>query len=140
MLGESLTLSLSGVPEQEERHIETHIKRTKAADQSTMASQGSAEGEHHPLASLRDWTGSRLSNLLKANTPETFDMAFDAFLAADAQITFNGAVLSREDYKQHMRNVSALGALAASATIHFEGEVEQQVEGQGEMVSEWERR
>ena len=102
-----------------------------------MSSQGIDVGEPHPTGTgPRGWARSKLFDLLDANSKE-FDEAFDAFLAADAQVTVNGEVVPREEYKQKMRELFPHGG-PTNTTIRFDAEVEEveKAELDGDKVSE----
>jgi hypothetical protein len=99
-----------------------------------MQTQEPPKGIFLPV-NLTRWTEYKLTSLLEAKTQETFDKAFDDFLAADAKVTVNGAEVTRDEYKKQMRDSGALGLISEGATVRFEASVEQQEEGEGERVS-----
>jgi len=74
------------------------------------------------LPSLTDWTKGKLAALIEANTQPKFDEVFDSFLAKEAVVTFNGAHVSREEYKQRLQEQSALNQ--QSASVKFDAAVE----------------
>ena len=103
-----------------------------------MSSQGIDVGEPHPTGTgPRGWARSKLFDLLNANSEKDFDKAFDAFLAADAQVTVNGDGVPREEYKQQMRELFPPGG-PTNKTIRFDAEVEEveKAELDGDKVSE----
>lgn len=55
------------------------------------------------LLLLPDWVQQHVQEIYTANTPEDFDTAFDAFIAQNARIQFNGKPISREEYKKTIR-------------------------------------
>ena len=67
------------------------------------------------LPPLKSWATSRLTALIK-DAPSEFDAAFDAFVAKDAKITFNGVPQSREEYKKLLSDEQIL---EQSATINI---------------------
>ena len=67
------------------------------------------------LPPLKSWVTSRLTALIK-DAPSEFDAAFDAFVAKDAKITFNGVPQSREEYKKLLSDEQIL---EQSATINI---------------------
>ncbi|KDQ62740.1 hypothetical protein JAAARDRAFT_30645 [Jaapia argillacea MUCL 33604] len=79
------------------------------------------------LPNLTQWTESRITAILKATSTTDFDQAFDAFIAPDAQITVNGAPLTRDQYKQQL---AGEGLLEALASVTFNGAVEVPTDGQ----------
>jgi len=69
---------------------------------------------------LTDWAQAHINTLVQA-TGNDFDSAFDNFIATDAQITFNGNTVSRDDYKAALKKATN-GEV--SATVNFLGSVE----------------
>lgn len=85
------------------------------------------------LPSLSSWAQSHITALFQATTPEDFDSAFDAFLAAHVEsITVNGETLTKEQYKQRLQRAKAF---EQGAEVTFLGTVEAKSEKEGEKVS-----
>ena len=66
------------------------------------------------LPPLDIWAKERLTALIQAKTQADFNAAFDSFIANDARIIFNGAKLSRDEYKKQLQGERVL---EASATV-----------------------
>ncbi|KAI0338586.1 hypothetical protein BDW22DRAFT_1337653 [Trametopsis cervina] len=82
------------------------------------------------LPSLSSWAQSHITALFQATTPEDFDSAFDAFLAAHVEsITVNGETLTKEQYKQRLQRAKAF---EQGAEVTFLGTVEAKSEKEGE--------
>lgn len=73
------------------------------------------------LPSLTNWTQQHLQSIIKATKQADFDAAYNNFLSQDAKITVNGVSVTRDQYKQYLKQESFL---EASATINFDGAVE----------------
>ena len=71
------------------------------------------------LPTLPGWVQQHVRALYTAKSEADFDRAFDAFVARDARIQFNGAPVSREQYKKTIQGESQ-GSFAAGATVTFE--------------------
>ena len=52
------------------------------------------------LPTLPGWVQQHVRALYTAKSEADFDRAFDAFVARDARIQFNGAPVSRDQYKK----------------------------------------
>ena len=63
-------------------------------------------GSNVLLLVLPDWVKQHIQEIYTAKTPEDFDTAFDAFIAPNARIQFNGKPISREEYKKTIRSES----------------------------------
>ncbi|TFK69212.1 hypothetical protein BDN72DRAFT_840932 [Pluteus cervinus] len=65
---------------------------------------------------------SRISNLIEANNEESFNEAFDALYAPTlSNISYNGAVISRDAYKQELGALYSIGTGSrASAAVTFQ--------------------
>ncbi|KIK65093.1 hypothetical protein GYMLUDRAFT_160159 [Collybiopsis luxurians FD-317 M1] len=55
------------------------------------------------LPQLGPWAEGHLQSIIQATNQKDFDDAFDAFFAKEVQVTFNGAKISRDDYKKQLR-------------------------------------
>ena len=55
------------------------------------------------LLILPDWVQQNIQQIYTAKTPQDFDTAFEAFIATNARIQFNGKHISREQYKTTIR-------------------------------------
>ncbi|OBZ77565.1 hypothetical protein A0H81_02238 [Grifola frondosa] len=73
------------------------------------------------LPSLTDWTEQRVTALLTTTTEADFNTAFDAFLSKNVTITVNGQDLTRDQYKQQLRQEKFDEAFAQ---VQFSGAVE----------------
>ncbi|KZT05063.1 uncharacterized protein LAESUDRAFT_715119 [Laetiporus sulphureus 93-53] len=70
---------------------------------------------------LSAWAEDSISAIYKASSQSAFDSAFDEFLHKDAQITFNGKQLTRDQYREQLLEERVL---EQSADISFTGAVE----------------
>lgn len=74
--------------------VSTQLYHTKLSNTRNMSSA-------IVLPSLTAWAEQRLTALFTTTDEQSFDAAFDAFVAADTtSIVVNGQKLSREQYKQ----------------------------------------
>ena len=71
------------------------------------------------LPTLPGWVQQHVRALYTAKSEADFDRAFDAFVARDARIQFNGAPFSREQYKKTLRGEGP-GRFEKGATAEFE--------------------
>ncbi|KAH8115150.1 hypothetical protein DFH11DRAFT_149579 [Phellopilus nigrolimitatus] len=55
------------------------------------------------LPPLKTWAQQRLTTLITAKTQADFNQAFDNFISKNVQVTFNGAPLTRDQYKQQFQ-------------------------------------
>ncbi|THH05363.1 hypothetical protein EW145_g4853 [Phellinidium pouzarii] len=67
------------------------------------------------LPPLKTWATERLTALITASTQADFDRAFDSFVSKDVKVTFNGAPLTRDQYKKQLQGERIL---ERSATIN----------------------
>ncbi|KAJ4481200.1 hypothetical protein J3R30DRAFT_3370235 [Lentinula aciculospora] len=75
------------------------------------------------LPQLAPWSESHLQAITQATTQEKFNEAFDAFVTKDEshlEIIFNGARITREEYKAHLKG-EAFDEVGAS--VQFNGVV-----------------
>jgi len=68
------------------------------------------------LPPLTTWTEEHLTTLIQASTQDAFDTAFDNFISQNVDITFNGAPLTRDQYKQQVQSEQLL---ERAATVTF---------------------
>ena len=71
---------------------------------------------------LRSWTQSQLSTLCLSSSEPEFDTNFDSTFAPDAELTVNGASVSREAFKDDIRGLSK--ASTAVTDVRFDWEQE----------------
>lgn len=76
---------------------------------------------HIAIPSLSQWAEQRLTALYKATDEASLEAAYNAFLAADAQITVNGKHLSGDAYKKQLL---ASKVLETGAQVVYSGAVE----------------
>jgi len=69
---------------------------------------------------LTDWAEAHIKTLIQASA-DSFDQAFDNFVANDAHITLNGKQVSRDAYKKAIKNERSG---ETSATVKFLATVE----------------
>ncbi|THU95987.1 hypothetical protein K435DRAFT_778771 [Dendrothele bispora CBS 962.96] len=55
------------------------------------------------LPQLGSWAQNHIRAIVQATNEADFDGAFDAFVAKDAEITFNGKKISRDEYKTRLQ-------------------------------------
>ncbi|KAI5117081.1 hypothetical protein M0805_009485 [Coniferiporia weirii] len=55
------------------------------------------------LPPLKTWAQQRLTALITAKTQTDFNQAFDNFVSKNVQVVFNGAPLTRDQYKQQLQ-------------------------------------
>lgn len=90
------------------------LKSTTTTDKDTMATSNIV------LPPLDTWAKQHLTALITAKTGQDFDQAFDNFIAKNVKVTFNGAPLTRDQYKQQLQGERLL---EADATINIENVV-----------------
>ena len=69
------------------------------------------------LLILPDWVQRGIQEMYSAKTAKDFDTAFDAFIAPNARIQFNGKHISREQYKKTIRG-DAVDDAGSSVTFN----------------------
>jgi len=72
------------------------------------------------LPPLDTWAKEHLTALITAKTGQDFNQAFDNFIAKNVKVTFNGAPLTRDQYKKQLQGERLL---EADATINIENVV-----------------
>ncbi|KAF5345127.1 hypothetical protein D9757_013872 [Collybiopsis confluens] len=70
------------------------------------------------LPQLGPWAKSHLQSIIQATNQTDFDAAFDAFVAKEVHVTFNGENISRDEYKKRLR---AEAFDEAGAVVTFNG-------------------
>lgn len=93
---------------------QSKLEFTSTAGKDTMATSNIV------LPPLDTWAKEHLTALITAKTGQDFDQAFDDFIAKNVKVTFNGAPLTRDQYKQQLQGERLL---EADATINIENVV-----------------
>ncbi|KAL4245425.1 hypothetical protein ABKN59_009463 [Abortiporus biennis] len=73
------------------------------------------------LPSLTNWSKQHLTAIFQATDQQTFDNAFDAFIAQNVSITVNGQHMTRDQYKKMLQGEKFE---EAGASVSFAGVVE----------------
>ena len=68
------------------------------------------------LPPLDVWAKERLTALIDAKSQSDFDAAFNSFIAEDVKVIFNGANLTRDEYKKQLQGERILEE-AATVTV-----------------------
>ncbi|KAI5120010.1 hypothetical protein M0805_008471 [Coniferiporia weirii] len=93
------------------------LERATLSDPNRDSSSSSSSGIVLPAGPLlKTWTEQRLTVLFTAKTQADFDRAFDDFVTENIEVTFNGAYLTREEYK---RRLQGRRLFEHAATIEF---------------------
>ena len=67
------------------------------------------------LPPLPTWAEQHLTALIQAKTQDDFNTAFDNFISNNVEVTFNGAPLTRDQYKQQLQSERFLERSASIA-------------------------
>ncbi|KAK7460458.1 hypothetical protein VKT23_009179 [Stygiomarasmius scandens] len=73
------------------------------------------------LPQLGPWAQNHIRSIVQATKQEDFDAAFDAFVAQDVEVTFNGEKISRDEYKRRLQTEAFL---ESGAEVVFNGTVQ----------------